>query len=715
MTSNLNGVTDQRVYTPASSPVTDEINTTVNPELTSVEGTVVERKFESILSNEIYASKEGQSRLRTVAVAVLSTVTGLIVAVAVYDLVRYGLFKLGACNGKSWSLIDQASNQLKTIFDRSAEIQEPKTDDLNEHSKKAMKRHVNQIVEGYRKQQGGMFFGQFFDSSRAIDGEKQIARAQKALAQDITDFLAQNSQTAEEFLDQFTLIKGYVQSLFVEAAKDDIFIENKIERKGPRPLLSEIAIREFEHSLQASQKANSPILKQFLGQVDKDFVVEQTNSPSSTQSVERLVKNLSVGMKEQILTPEQAKAEVVLRAKDVYTQALESSGPKSAQVVLNHLAEASTQGELIQPGEDAQIIEQAQFTPTELAEAVAKMLIQYQIENPNGKPVVLDQILFGVADELVAQGKLSTQDIPRFVNETRERFDAAQAEIQLQTEEAEAAVHLRMQQEAEAAEALKVQEEANRAAEAQKAKEEELVIRNKQNLFDLSKNMLNGLSDLQARLLEKYMAYDQMGQERAQVIEMLNLARTATVAIGKDKKVMTVLQAIEYRSKKIAAINASNREPKKQSIEQAQFDQDFGAEAIAIISQLQNLEELLNQKRSAMIEALESIDVLDKEMESRIKGFRNFYERHKKKLDPDQREEIRLLREPVLKARVDLTARYCKAHHLSPFSRKPSEGVEAAEVNLDTLITENESEVPTTFSQRLWRGATAPLKAVGLV
>jgi hypothetical protein len=707
-----------------------------------VEGAVQERKFESILGNEIFISKEGHSDLRTAAV-ILATLP-LLPLIALYDLVRYGLFQFGSCNGKSWSWIDKASQAVKSLatkVESATAIKELTNSDLDDQSQQMMKFHVGKILDGYRALQGGIF-GKLFDSSSAIKGEKQIAQGKANLTRSISTYLKRNVETSARFIDHLNSVKDYVRALFVEEGKDDLYILNKVERNGPQPLLSEWANGEFEFFLQS----NPIIAGAYLAQTEKDYALDagrlepgadlesgsgiepgaalraKPSLPGDDMPMLNYIFGLKRGVDQGFITGTQAKQKVQELARDSYTVAIAHlGGPKIAAQVLEDVLTAAGAAGLVSAEEANQMNANIQLTPKELATAVVQSIIEFKEQNPTTKAVVLDQKIATAARELKKQGKLSVDAEVEFVNTAKAQLDSVQADLEVRAQATIAAQNeadavgkvLRANQAADSIEAIK------QAAAVQRIAAE------KQNLFDVLKLFLNGIAEKQKTLLGIHSLYDAQAAEKADVVSQIQQILSQKVYVGKDKKEMTVLQAYEYRSKKIADINSSRKTPDQQIAKLAQFDKDFGDEAVAVISRLHGLQEKLAEQTKVMSETLRAIGSLDVEIATDIVTYKKFAKPEKKKLDLEPRKEIEALEKGVFSTKTETDGKYRKANNLTPFARLPSEDVVAQDVNIEDFLNnlvkvapKAETEEQPSMATRLWNGITAPFsyaaQAVGL-
>lgn len=694
--------------TPEAGPYIPEGAPATKGEMT-VEGTVQARQFESILLDQIYTRKEGHGYLRTAVVCALATV--FLPELAIYDLVRYGLFRVGMCNGKSWSLIETASEAARSLAARVTALMQPKVaapEEANAVIEQAMKTHVEQIVAGYLKEQGG-WIGHLFDSSKAIEGEKQIRASQGRLVQVMAQYLQATVKRSEDFELHLNSVKQYIRTLFDQAAEDNIYVENKVERKGPREMLSTVAIREFE----AFTEGHLAIATSFLGRVQEDFKSEQ--SESLAEAPTNLLAHLKLGIEQGLITPTQAKQTVQERSADVYMQAVAVEGAKKAAPSVRKFLEKGIESKLFTAEEAAQIYVKTQPTPQELTEAVVIHVIRYKDQNPGARPAIADQLIANAAHEFKKQGILAPEQEIAFLNDTKDRLSAVETELNEKAEaalraqkEVEATAQLEAEQEGERVAALQAKQAADELVAAQKTAEEQKIAFERQSLFNTLKNFLNAIAEKQKELLRRYSTYERGASERGELVKEINAVLQAKVKVGKEQKEMTVLQAYEYRSRKIAAINESNRTPDEQLAKISQFDKDFGTDAITVIARLHQLEEQVTLMTKAMSEILKGIDALDLEIGADLATYKKFAKGKKKTLATDQRLEVLQLEKQVFSTQESLNDKYRKVHHLNLFSDLPSEKAEAYELNVDTYQTRPEAEVRPPLMTRLWNGVSAP-------
>ncbi|HSX11551.1 MAG TPA: hypothetical protein VLF94_07555 [Chlamydiales bacterium] len=707
----------------------------------AIEGTIEQRKFQSILGNEIFIRKEGESLPRAIAIGAL--VLPLIPLIAVYDLVRYGMFRWGKCDGQSWSLIHKANTAVAELSKKveAATAQKVLTkEDLNARSERVIGAHVGKMIEAFRDLGGG-FFGKLYNASSVLKAEKEIAGTKDLLVQDIIVYLERNVTKPADFAAHLASVKTYIDRCIAKEAKDDRYAANIVERMGPRPLLSDWVREEFRQHL----NGHSWIAHSFLAEVDKNYTADRVagaqkvkeEQPGSSvnadalfipEAAQNLIANLKVGVDQEIITSEQAKAKVQGLVRDVYPQVIASSGLTQAAETVNAVLEEGVQRKLMTPNDVAQINGTVHPTPKELATAVVQNIILYKEQNPAAKPAALDQKIASAAQELKAQEKLAVTDEVEFLNEAKDQLSAVQADL-----DAKAQVVLQAQKEAEAAEMIRIQQEAEEQLEAaQQAEAAQKLAVEKQNLSDALKNFLGTISEKQKTLVAAYGLYEAQAAKQFEIVEMINQILQAKVKVGKTEK--TVLEAYLFRMDKVKEISASKLTPAEQRAKLAQFNKDLGPDAMSVISQVHGLEEALDMQREVMSQTIQIIEAYDLEVANDIATYKQLAKGEKKRLDQELKREIEALEKGVLKTEQETTATYRKVHGLSPFADIPSESAKPRDVKWEDFLVkevpveeapsappmEKEPEpAPTpsapSLTSMLWHGITAPLRVVGLV
>ena len=91
----------------------------------------------------------------------------------------------------------------------------------------------------------------------------------------------------QKSLTAFAAIRDKVDNLISAAAKDDVFVANKVARNGPQPLLADVAINEFD----AFSKKTGAISCQFI---------------SLAKQEPDLAKSLKLGMDQGFITKQEA-------------------------------------------------------------------------------------------------------------------------------------------------------------------------------------------------------------------------------------------------------------------------------------------------------------------------------------------------------------------------------------------------------------------------
>lgn len=640
----------------------------------SVEGTVEQNKFESMIGRT-YSRQEGESMAKAVAIGVI--VFPLLPLLALYDAVRYGLFQYGKCDGKSWSLIDKANKQLAILsakVNAATEKKELTIEDLNAQSEQRMRHYAKQIVDGFR----ALNQSQFFDSSKAMKGEKQIARGKEALAREIAAYLDRNVARSEHFAAYLRQVGDYLRSCFMELGGDDVFVANKTERKNPQPLLASFAKGEFDAFLEG----NEHLARSYLALARRNYQNDQTANSAETEgaqpsappeeeqpgmpvappkAVETLVRNLKAGVDERIVTEGQSKEVMQELVQAVYPKAIAAGGPeKGAAAVKDVLGEGVDQA-LLGEQDVAQISENVRPTPSELAAVVVENIVHHRAEGP----VVLDQMIANAADELEAQSKLDPEEKVLFLNVARDLLNGFEVKW---AEEAEAAAR-QAQLEAEEAAALQAK----------------LIAQGK--MADLLQTLLGNVAVEQQALLGKYEAYQALAAERAQTLAAFNALLATKVVIGGTE--MTIPQAFEYL------------EREKENASPDLFNKAFTHAATDLIAQSQVLRRRLEEQAQAMRAGLQEIEECNQQAAADIAAYKQIASAQKDQLG-EHREAIEALESDVLKAEQEAAARFRQAHQMGEADPLPDVAIEPVDVEALLAMREKAQAARPSLASRLW-------------
>lgn len=650
-----------------------------NVERMTVDGAVQKQEFQS-LGKQICAQGESQSKLRTALVALVAL--PLIPLIALFDLIRYGLFQYGKCDGKGWSLA-QAHAAIATLSAKVKKLTGTNEIDPNAQSQAAMRRHVQNILDGYRAFNSHFLSNRNFDSTSARNGESQIADNQTNLIQEILAYLERNVTASKDFGSQLASIQEHVRQLFVEEGKGDFYIVNKVERTGPSPRLSDWALGEWQVILDGTNS----FVDLFLTKVDQEYAAAREAAPTTAGA--NLVANLQSGVEQEVIIAEKAKEKMQQHAPDIYVRAIATDGPKNApKIVKAFLQEGVAKGLLSK--EEAQHIDSGIApTPTQLATAVVENVMQDRRIHPTAKLAVAYAQIATAARELKQQRKLLSQDEVTFIQVANDTLQAAQNAL-----DEEARVVLQQKQEAEAAAALIVQQEAEAAAAAQKIAAEQ------QNALTALKNFLHQIESVQQTLLAEHARYKDQAAQKAEVTNQLQQSLSQKVTVGSSRKAMTVFDAVRYRCEQITAISASKKTPGEQSTQLAQFEHDFGGDAIAMITALRKLEEKLSQVTNEMSQTLKKIEELDLEVATQIASFRQCALDEKQKLDDASRKEVEGLEKGVFHTQTQTNDTSRKLHHTGPFEKLPADSVEPRKVDWQDYLRGK----PTSTISALWNG-----------
>jgi hypothetical protein len=675
----------------------------VTGESIAVEGAVQQRRFESILTNQIFIRKEGESLPRAVAIGLIAL--PLLPLIAVYDLVRYGLFRYGKCDGKSWSLIEKANAKAATLAEKVKSLVQKKEltpQDPNLQSEVKMRSYVKQIIDGFRALNGG-FFNSFFDSERAQQGEKQIAQGKDLLAQEIATYVNRNAR-ADNFAACLAGVKDYINAYFIEAGKGDVYVVNKVERKGPQPLLSDWAKEEFSTFLE-----DHPVIaNSFLAHAAKEYKENAAKEGSNLEAARaQLLARLKEGVEQKLISSEQAQKTVEEAAAVVEPQSGAPSDTAEAAAAVQEALDTDADSTLKTPEEEIQADENACPASAEVEKVDAPMpstveelvvmavykLLQFQAQDPTAKPAVFDQKIVEIAQELKGKSQLAPEDEMEFLNKTRDLLQRVQANL-------EAIDQI----------AIQAQKEADEAA-AQQAEIERKALVERQILSEALKTLVGDIGNKQQQLLGQYSEYEAQAAEKAQLIAEIRAKFKEKVQVG--EKEMTILRAYAYSEKMRAKILAAGGTLEEQNAKLARFDSYFGDHVMALILQVQTLRDKLRELTEAMSETLKPIQLLDLEIAKDIATYKKFAAAEKELLGDELRKEIEALEETIDQTQSEMEAKYRKAHGLSPLAPIPSQDVQPEELDREVFL--KAAQVAPSTASWLWNGIKAPFRALGLV
>ncbi|MBX7065710.1 MAG: hypothetical protein K1X28_00625 [Parachlamydiales bacterium] len=520
-------------------------------EADAVEVSAPTQKFEWNVER-LFVHDPKHSMARTWFVRILSLIVGI--PVLLLDLGRRLAFSVGLVNGKSWSLIDKTADACQAISDKVSGVyssimgtKELSLEEQNASSKQRIHAQAARMIEGYNKLNGGYFHtNSSFSSPYALSGEKQVHDAKLKLVEEVNAFVARNATSPEDFSATLDTAKGMVWSSIVEAAKDDFYIANKIERIGEPDLLRDVAFNEF------------------LDSMNKNVLAEQFVEVASRN--DQFAAGLKKGVETAVLTESQAKQALVVQAQQVYAQGLQT-GVQEAERAVTHLLDSGIKEKIVTRNEAVAINQGIQPEVETLALAAAKDLAR--ANTPDNQVKVK---LVKVSKDLQNAKRLKPENVSQFLTSAEAHVarvrDALQADQQRAQEEANRV-------------------EAQRVAAVQKAADQ-------QSLLGQFEGMLGLIARKQSQLTGQFLKYDEMDNARREIGEQLENIRNAKVVIRGQE--ITVLEAAAEYYAAVSLISRSNLTAvqRKQQMD-ALRGQGFTQTTVDRIKALEALEPRLTQ------------------------------------------------------------------------------------------------------------------------
>ncbi len=574
--------------------------------------------FESLLGR-LYRHEEGHSAVRTWTVRVLSTLFVFpVVLTALLDLARILAFSAGLINGKSWSLIDKTSDTCKALADKVQSVykstsQEKTVEQLNEESKLQLKKHAQKLVDAYRSLNGGYFHTNgSFSAPFALNAEKQIAKEQAELIRLMKDYVVRNATSTEDFETHLAAAEKLVEEAIKTAAKDDVYVENKVERKGPRRSLAEVVDEEF---LEISDYTFA-----------KEFIDLARHEPN-------VAAGLDFGVKKYIITKKQAKDALAQHVQAAYVRGLEE-GLDEASRVAGKIVEEAKQHNLITDEESEKIASSVSADVNALAKAAARDVARNQTEETSDTEVT--QQLSKAADNLKEVGRLKAEDETQFLTEAKAQLEAAKQAV-----EAERAAR-------QAAEEV---EEAQRAIEVQRAQTQA-------GLLNTFIDYLNMVGQKQEDLLNLHKDRNQLEALRQETENQVAQLSRQTVEInGRQRNIMEA--AREYQ-RAVIAISSSKTlgdEEKRQRLQDL-VNQGFDQLTIAKINEFNALVPRLQAVIDQMATLSEKIKVKHPELLDLIAVYKVFKANNLKQLEQPTRKVVSETEKRVFLVQDNLNERY---------------------------------------------------------
>lgn len=525
----------------------------------------------------LYSADPAQSKTRTWAVRVLSTLLVFpVVLTALLDIGRRMAFSAGLVDGKSWSLIDKASQGVQSLSARVSQayqsLTQPKVltlEEKNEQIKNQIGRQTEKLIDGYKGLNGGLFHtNSSFSSPHALKSEKQIARAQEALRELINDYVSLNATSTEDFVEVTRAAEGLVWDSINAVAGDEYYIENKIERNGEPEFLRRVAREEFFDKV---VPINRPILAE-------KFI-------ALAQSEPKFALALSQGVDAKVLTRGRAQDALEGQVRAVFNNGLET-GLESAEEAVQDLNRAAIVTGLLSENEALFISDGIEVPVEVLAAAAAKDVARNQTDQTTDADEVRQ--LTQAAKGLREKNRLEAEDESTFINVAREQINQARAIVAAEDD------------------LLRVEAE---ELEAQRA-QEVLKLEAQETLLNTFSGMLSLIQSKQAEMNAQFDVYRTMEVERESVTNQLVELRSRVVTVHGHK--MNVLQAASEYYRAVGEISRNKRltsQQKKQEISDLS-NHGFSQQTIDRINELKDLEPRVK-------EVIDNMAVLASEIEAK--------------------------------------------------------------------------------------------------
>jgi hypothetical protein len=550
----------------------------------------------------LYAHEQGHSELRTWAVRILSTLLVFPVALtAIVDIGRRIGFALGMNCGKSFSLIDQATDACKKIANQvtplfNEKVKKMTLEDLNSNSAKAIEMHAERLIEGYKDLNGGYFSTNLsFSSPGALKAERQIEKSRADLIAEVANYVSRNASGSADFSLHLEEANRMVFEKISQAAKDEFYIANKVKRSGPRPLLRDIAFKEFI-ALQKPQNAY-----QFMSVV--------RNEPD-------FAAGLRAGVDAQILTPEYAKAELGHHAQTTYIQGLQT-GLESSNQSLETILNSGIDHQIVTAEEARQIDEGFMLDVETLATAAAKDVVKGQDPQVETAEAEIDQKLSKAADGLKKSKKLKPEKETQFLTKAKEQLTRVREAIIGET--------LKAAQ-------LNAEQEALKVAALQKANDQA-------SLFNTFLGMLGLIGKKQEDQNEAFVKFNHLENTRQAVTNELDQIRRTKVTIEGDS--MTVLEATRKYYAEISRIsNAHATALVKQKQIEDLANQGFSQATIDLINRMQSLEPKLTGVLKEQADLTAKIDQQHDELTTLVAQYKVYKGHHFDGLEEENQKEV---------------------------------------------------------------------------
>lgn len=606
--SNLNPW--RKKETPVEAEQPKEVESTVTPSAPSapvapvVEATAEATKQSNFEWNvgRLYASEEGESKLRVWPIRILSTLLVFpLLLTLIVDIGRRIAFSAGLINGKSWSLIDQVTGGCRAVADKVSAIyrsyKKPKTvEELNKQSRETIRSQAKRLIDGYRALNGGyLSTNTSFSSPTALNAEKQIGRAKADLANEVNAYVARNATGTENFGEHLAVVQAIVREEINAAAGNEPYIQSKVERNGPRQLLS--------------NWANGEVLGAFGkdSQISEQFVKLASQEPDFALSLKR-------GVDSGILTERQAKQAIKKQVHAAYVEGLKI-GLQAADAAGMAALESGVQSQLVNEAEATFIASSIRPEVEILAAAAARDVARQQTVDTTEAEVMHQ--LTKASDHLKQKKRLNPEDETRFLT-------AAKAQLAKEKEAVEAEA-LKQKQEAEELQAKQV-------AEVQKAADQA-------SLLGKFLGILGLINKKQEEHVARFLKFDELDARRQAVTDSSETIRTTEVTVRGVP--MTILQAAGEYYKAVAIISNSGLTSgaKKQQIKDL-ANQGFSQQTIDKINQLKALEPELTAVIDQQDALSQEIDQKHEELATLTAQFKVYKKNHLGQLEARNRDVV---------------------------------------------------------------------------
>lgn len=571
VSTNINPLADQRVEGAPIVKEKNELNAQVEG---AVEGAQPQQKFEWNVER-LLSRDENHSLFRTWFVRVLALVVGI--PTLLLDLVRLGAFQLGLVNGKSFSLIDKTSDACQALAHKVSGVYHSMTaekeltlEGQNAILKQRMQDAAKKYIAGYKSLNGGYFHSNnSFSTPHALSAEKTIQKAKTELASLAVEFISTNARSADNFTDVVDAAMLLARDAISNAAKDDIYIENKVARMGPRLSLANVAIAEFDQAFQ-SVVSRGVLANQFI---------------DIAHGSEDFVAALRKGVESGVLSESQAKEAMQQKAEMSYMQALDT-GAQEAETVVTKVLNDAIKADVLSRNEAVVINEGIQPPVEALAVAAAKDIAKEGVSEVQTKTRLIQ-----ASKTLQKAKRLKDKDVSAFL--TSAEAAIAKAKIEVEAERA------RLKEESDRL-------EAQRVALVQK-------VTDQKNLLGQFEGMLDLISQRQSALTSQFASFDEMTVELENLAKQLKTLQDEKVTI-RGSEVTVFRAAAEYVKALTNLLSSEMTAAARKDQMDALEAQGFTAQTIAKIEQLKALEptlrSLINRQAALAADAEKNHDEL---------------------------------------------------------------------------------------------------------